>query len=156
MKYLSAACRFGVLGRNIGHRTEVSLCSYEPKKISHLSYTWVTITVTHILCLHTRTQHPTSRSKFPKGQDRAWSIEQYTPEIGSSDFHMHIYYARTVFDMINCQEYIIAVSGHWIHREDKGNKREYYVLSSNSQDSHWNHRFFFFFWINGKTAKIKR
>lgn len=69
---------------------------------------------------------------------------------------MHIHYDYTVFDMINCQEYIIAVLLKLFFfffkstEKTTGNKETIWLLS-NSEDISLK---FLYVWMNGKTAKI--
>lgn len=66
---------------------------------------------------------------------------------------MHIHYDYTVFDMINCQEYIIAVLVKLlfclfflIHRDDNKNKTKRLLwLLSNSEDISL--KFLYFGWM---------
>lgn len=67
---------------------------------------------------------------------------------------MHIHYDYTVFDMINCQEYIIAVLLKFFFffkstEMTTGNKETIWLLSNSENIS----LKFLYVWMNGKTAK---
>lgn len=86
-------------------------CLFGPEKNSHPADTRITIAVfTFYFWI------PTLTSLLPEANSQkartAPNLLNSMPQRSESgDFYMHIYYAHTVFDMINCQEYIIAVSG---------------------------------------------
>ena len=69
---------------------------------------------------------------------------------------MHIHCDYTVFDMINCREYITAVSLNVFFNQSTAmttENKETIWLPSNSEDMSLK---FLYIWMNGKTAKITK
>lgn len=124
------------------------------RKNPQLLYTRITITIIIFYVWTPRLITLLPEANSQKARTKPNLLTSIPQRSERSGFYMHIHYAHTVFDMINCQEYIIAVSGLGPQRWQKTTKVQECFLPI--QRTFIKILVFFFFldkWENSKKKK---